>query len=203
MVEWLPIPEDALRDGDATAERWVRVRELWPDSGTLSEATVTKLLEERIVVVHGHIDDAVAQRRVAELLFLEHLSREKPVTVFVHSPGGVVTAAAAIVDTIENIAPRVETVVPHWATGAATWIAGSGARGRRSMGADASVAFVPLGPAVGGLPEEIRRLETLMSTSLARYSGRTAQEILEAMARSLRLSAASAIGWGLIDRVLR
>lgn len=194
----------ALRSGGA-AQRWNAICQL---SSTESRKRLrTLLLAHRTVALLGHLDDAEATRLISELLFLEDSDRTQPIWLFLHSRGGVVTAAAGVVDTFEKMRCPVHTIVPAWVSGVTTWIAAAGTPGQRAASTHATVQMNPLNaspsdPAHRSIAQtELKRLADLWEPSLARHTGRTRDAVQAALRCSRTFTAEEALAWRVVDRV--
>lgn len=195
----------ALRCDSGAAQRWGAICQL---SRTVPRKRLrTLLLEHRTVALLDHLDDAEATRLISELLYLEDSDRTQPISVFLHSRGGVVTAAAGVVDTFEQIHCPVHTIVPAWVSGVATWIAAAGAPGHRAASTRATVQMNPLnakpsGPAHQSIVDtELKRLQDLLEPSLTRHTGRTREAVRAMLRRRHTFTAEEARAWGIVDRV--
>jgi ATP-dependent Clp protease protease subunit len=204
---WRPLPEVALQLSHRTAERWAVLSEEWA-TGRSAEELRASLHPKRVLVLDETITDAVATRLISELLFLDYQDPSEAISLFVHSSGGVVTAAAAIVDAIAQVQAPVAVVVPRRAAGAAVWIAAAGQRSARYVGTNARLTLLPLvvpqdDPRMEELQRrELRRLEDLWETSLSTYTGRSRDEVRVGVAESREFVPKAAIEWGLVDGVL-
>ena len=169
----------------------------------------SRLLSDRIVYVGTEVDDGVANVVVAQLLHLESESPETPISLYLNSPGGSVTAALAIYDTMQFVrSPVATTCVGQAASSAALLLAG-GAPGRRTVLPHARVVLHQ--PSTGGqgtLPDlalqakEIVRLRAEMESILARHTGQTVERLRADTDRDLVLDATAAIAYGVVDGVL-
>ena len=169
----------------------------------------SRLLSDRIVYVGTEVDDGVANVVIAQLLHLESESPETPISLYLNSPGGSVTAALAIYDTMQFVrSPVATTCVGQAASSAALLLAG-GAPGRRTVLPHARVVLHQ--PSTGGqgtLPDlalqakEIVRLRAEMESILARHTGQTVERLRADTDRDLVLDATAAIAYGVVDGVL-
>ena len=169
----------------------------------------SRLLSDRIVYVGTEVDDGVANVVIAQLLHLESESPETPISLYLNSPGGSVTAALAIYDTMQFVrSPVATTCVGQAASSAALLLAG-GAAGRRTVLPHARVVLHQ--PSTGGqgtLPDlalqakEIVRLRAEMESILARHTGQTVERLRADTDRDLVLDATAAIAYGVVDGVL-
>lgn len=169
----------------------------------------SRLLSDRIVYVGTEVDDGVANVVIAQLLHLESESPEAPISLYLNSPGGSVTAALAIYDTMQFVrSPVANTCVSQAASSAALLLAG-GALGRRTVLPHARVVLHQ--PSTGGqgtLPDlalqakEIVRLRAEMESILSRHTGQTVERLRADTDRDLVLDATAAIAYGVVDGVL-
>jgi ATP-dependent Clp protease protease subunit len=168
----------------------------------------SRLLRERIVFVTGQVEDHMASLIVAQLLFLESENPSKPISMYVNSPGGVVTAGMAIHDTMQYIKPKVSTVCIGQACSMGSFLLAAGEKGMRIALPQARImVHQPSGGAQGMASDieiqakEILRLKHRMHELYADYTGKPEDEIAEAMDRDTWLSAEEAMEFGLVDKV--
>ncbi|MFI6518988.1 ATP-dependent Clp protease proteolytic subunit [Spirillospora sp. NPDC050679] len=178
--------------------------------GVRETSPYSKLFEERIVFLGTPVDDAAANDVTAQLLALEGADPDRPVSLYINSPGGSLTATAAILDTMGYIGPEVETVCVGQAGSAAAILLAAGSRGRRAALANARVLLrePEAGLSQGSSSDleiraaEILRLRERMERVLAEATGRDAASVRADLDRARFLSAAEAADYGLIDTVL-
>ena len=168
----------------------------------------SRLLRERIVFVTGQVEDHMASLIVARLLFLESENPSKPISMYVNSPGGVVTAGMAIHDTMQYIKPKVSTVCIGQACSMGSFLLAAGEKGMRIALPQARImVHQPSGGAQGMASDieiqakEILRLKHRMHELYSNYTGKPEKEIAEAMDRDTWLSAEEAQDFGLVDKV--
>ena len=168
----------------------------------------SRLLRERIVFVTGGIEDGMASLITAQLLFLESENPKKDVFMYINSPGGVVTAAMAIHDTMQYIRPRVGTVCVGQAASAGSFLLASGEPGMRVALSNSRIMIhQPSGGAQGMAADieiqarEILRMRHDLNKLYAQYTGQPLEAIELAMDRDKFLSASEAKDFGLIDEV--
>ena len=168
----------------------------------------SRLLRERIVFVTGQVEDGMASLIVAQLLFLESENPSKPISMYVNSPGGVVTAGMAIHDTMQYIKPRVSTVCIGQACSMGSFLLAAGEPGMRIALPQARImVHQPSGGARGMASDieiqakEILRLKQTMHELYSNYTGKSVKDIAEAMDRDTWLSAEEAKDFGLVDKV--
>jgi len=169
----------------------------------------SRLLKDRLIFVVGPIDDYMANIVVAQMLFLESENPEKEINLYINSPGGVVTAGLAIYDTMQFIKPDVSTICTGQAASMGAVLLGAGAKGKRYCLPHARVMIhQPLGGVQGQASDmEIHVRETLgvrdrLNRILAKHTGQTVEKIRQDTDRDNFLSAADAVEYGLIDKVL-
>ncbi|MFC4294487.1 ATP-dependent Clp protease proteolytic subunit [Novosphingobium tardum] len=168
----------------------------------------SRLLRERIVFVTGEVEDGMASLIVAQLLFLESENPSKDISMYINSPGGVVTAGMAIHDTMQYIKPRVSTVCVGQAASMGSFLLAAGEPGMRIALPNARImVHQPSGGARGMASDieiqarEILRLRTRMNSLYAKYTGKTLPEIEKAMDRDTFLEADEAMAFGIVDKV--
>ena len=167
-----------------------------------------KLFEERIIFLGTQVDDASANDIMAQLLVLEGLDPDRDITMYINSPGGSFTSLMAIYDTMQYVRPDVQTVCLGQAASAAVLLA-AGTPGKRAALPNARVLIHQ--PATGGVQgqvsdleiqaKEIDRMRTLMEETLARHTGRTAEQVRIDTDRDKILTAEEAKEYGIIDQV--
>lgn len=168
----------------------------------------SRLLRERIVFVTDQIEDNMASLIVAQLLFLESENPSKPISMYINSPGGVVTAGLAIHDTMQYIKPRVSTVCVGQAASMGSFLLAAGEPGMRIALPNARImVHQPSGGARGMAADieiqarEILRMRKRLNALYAKYTGKTLDEIEKAMDRDTFLEADEAMAFGIVDKV--
>lgn len=168
----------------------------------------SRLLRERIVFVTGQVEDGMASLIVAQLLFLESENPSKPISMYINSPGGVVTAGLAIYDTMQYIKPRVSTVCIGQAASMGSFLLAAGEPGMRIALPNARIMIhQPSGGARGMASDieiqarEILRIRSRMNDLYVKFTGRSLDEIEKAMDRDTFLEAEEARAFGLVDKV--
>ena len=169
----------------------------------------SRLLRERIVFVTGQVEDNMASLIVAQLLFLESENPSKPISMYINSPGGVVTAGMAIHDTMQYIKPRVSTVCVGQAASMGSFLLAAGEPGMRIALPNARImVHQPSGGARGMASDieiqarEILRIRKRMNDLYVKFTGRKLEEIEKAMDRDTFLEAEEAKEFGLVDHVM-
>ena len=168
----------------------------------------SRLLRERIVFITGQVEDNMASLIVAQLLFLES-ENSQDISIYINSPGGVVTAGMAIHDTMQYIKPKVRTVCIGQAASMGSFLLAAGEPGMRVALPNARIMIhQPSGGAQGQASDieiqaaEVLRLKERLNKILAENCGRKMEEILNDTDRDKFMDAGTAKEYGLIDEVL-
>ena len=169
----------------------------------------SRLLKERVIFLTGEINDDVASLICAQLLFLESENPEAPIHLYINSPGGVVTSAFAMLDTMHFISPEVSTVCIGQACSAGSLLLTAGAKGKRYALKNSRVmVHQPSGGARGQATdiqiqaEEILKLRDLLYKMYKEYTGQSLEKVKTLLERDTFLSAEEAQKLGLIDEVI-
>lgn len=177
--------------------------------GERSYDIYSRLLKERIIFLLGEVEDHMANLVVAQLLFLESENPEKDISLYINSPGGVVTAGLAIYDTMQFIKPDVSTLCIGQAASAAALLLCAGANGKRFCLPNSRVMIhQPLGGYRGQATDiEIHARETLavrerLNSIMGFHTNKTPEQIMKDTERDNFMSANQAVEYGLVDKVL-
>jgi ATP-dependent Clp protease protease subunit len=177
--------------------------------GERSYDIYSRLLKERIIFLLGEVEDHMANLVVAQLLFLESENPEKDISLYINSPGGVVTAGLAIYDTMQFIKPNVSTLCIGQAASAAALLLCAGAEGKRYCLPNARVMIhQPLGGYRGQATDiEIHARETLavrerLNAIMGKHTHKSPEQIMRDTERDNFMSASQAVDYGLVDQVL-
>ena len=169
----------------------------------------SRLLKERLIFMVGPIDDHMANVIVAQLLFLEAENPEKEISIYINSPGGIVTAGLAIYDTMQFIKPDVSTTCIGQAASMGALLLAAGAPGKRYALPNSRVMIhQPLGGFQGQATDidiharEILTLRQRLNEILAKHTGQSLETIARDTERDNFKSAEAARDSGLVDRVL-
>lgn len=171
----------------------------------------SRLLKERVIMLNGPIEDHMANLVVAQLLFLESENPEKDISLFVNSPGGVVTAGMAIYDTMQFIKPDVATFVLGQACSMGSLLAQAGAEGKRHMLPHARhMIHQPSGGAGGQATDmeiqvkEILKMKKILTEIYVKHNSKakTFDQLAADMERDKFMSAEEALEYGLIDKIV-
>lgn len=169
----------------------------------------SRLLEDRIIFLGDAIDPAVANTVIAQLLFLEKADPKKPITLYVNSPGGHVTAGLAIYDTMQYIKPDVITICVGLAASMGSIILAGGAKWKRyALKHSEIMIHQPLGGAewqatdIRIAAEHIIRTGDILYKILADHTGQTVKQVQKDCDRDNFMTAEQALKYGLIDKIL-
>jgi ATP-dependent Clp protease, protease subunit len=167
------------------------------------------LLRERIVMLNMPINDQVANVIISQLLYLDREDPDKDISLYIHSPGGVVTAGLAIYDTMQLIRPEVSTICLGMAASMATILLAAGTKGKRYALPHATIHMHQvLGGAQGQAADiviaakEIMRLDEIIRNILVKHTGQVMERVQHDTDRDYYLNTQQAIEYGLIDQVL-
>lgn len=177
--------------------------------GERSYDIYSRLLKERIIFLTGEIYDEMASLVCAQLLFLESENAEKDVNLYINSPGGVVTSALSILDTMRYIKCDVSTLCIGQACSAGSLLLSSGTKGKRFILPNARVMIhQPSGGAQGQATDieiharEILNIRERLNAIYAENTGKDIEEINNAMERDRFMSAKDALDFGLVDKII-
>ncbi|MBI1776906.1 MAG: ATP-dependent Clp endopeptidase proteolytic subunit ClpP [Proteobacteria bacterium] len=169
----------------------------------------SRLLKERIIFIVGPINDAVSSLVCAQLLFLEAENPNKEISLYVNSPGGIVTSGLAIYDTMQYVRPDIATMCIGQAASAASLLLTAGAKGKRfSLPNSRIMVHQPSGGAQGQATDiEIQAREIIatrkrLNEIYAHHTGQKIEVIEDAMERDKFMSPEDAKAFGLIDEVV-
>ena len=169
----------------------------------------SRLLKERIVFVVGPINDTVASLVTAQLLFLESEDPKKEISLYINSPGGLVTAGLGIYDTMQYIKPEVNTLCIGQAASMGSFLLAAGAKGKRFslpnsriMVHQPSAGFQGQATDIEIHANEVLSLKKRLNEIYSKHTGKSVDEIKTALERDNFMTADSAKSFGLIDSVV-
>ncbi|MDD7013402.1 MAG: ATP-dependent Clp endopeptidase proteolytic subunit ClpP [Treponema sp.] len=169
----------------------------------------SRLLKDRIIFIDGEIRDETADLVVAQLLYLESENPEKDISVYINSPGGVVTAGLAIYDTMQYVKCDVQTICMGQAASMAAILLAGGTKGKRfALPSSRVMIHQPRGGAEGQesdiaiIAKEIIRLKKLSISYLAKNTGKSEETLAADMERDFFMSAEEAKEYGIVDKVM-
>ena len=169
----------------------------------------SRLLRERIIFLNGEVNDALSALVCAQLLFLEADNPEKPIHLYINSPGGVVTSGFAMYDTMQHIKAPVHTLCLGTARSMGSLLLVAGEPGERAALPNASLhVHQPLGGFQGQASdiliqaEETQKTKTRITKLYAEHCGQSYAEVEATLDRDCFMTADEARAWGMIDRIL-
>ena len=169
----------------------------------------SRLLKDRIIFIGTPIDDNIANLVIAQMLFLEAEDPEREIWLYIHSPGGIVTAGLAIYDTMQFIKPPVATICMGQAASMGALLLAAGAPGKRSALPNSRMMIhQPLGGAQGQATDveiatkEMLKMKEQLETILVRHTGQPLERIRKDTDRNYFMSAEEAKAYGLVDEVM-
>ena len=167
------------------------------------------LLKERIIMLFTPINDQVANTIIAQLLYLEREDADKDISMYIQSPGGVISAGLAIYDTMQFIRPDVSTICVGMAASMATVLLCAGAKGKRYALPNATIHMhQAMGGAQGQATDieiaarEIMRMQDLIRGIIVKHSGKPTEDVIHDTDRDFYLDPEGALDYGIIDEVL-
>ena len=169
----------------------------------------SRLLKERIVFVVGPIHDAVASLVTAQLLFLESEDPKKEISLYINSPGGLVTAGLGIYDTMQYIKPEISTLCIGQAASMGSFLLAAGAKGKRFslpnsriMVHQPSAGFQGQATDIEIHANEVLSLKKRLNEIYSKHTGKSVDEIKSALERDNFMTPDNAESFGLIDKVV-
>jgi ATP-dependent Clp protease protease subunit len=170
----------------------------------------TRLGVERILFLGSEVNDAIANSLVAQMLYLDSEDNSKPIYLYINSPGGSVTAGLAIYDTIQYVKSEVVTICVGLAASMGAFLLGAGTKGKRlALPHSRIMIHQPLGGTsqrqasdIEIEAREILRIKDMLNQSMADMTGQGLTKIEKDTDRDYFMSAAEAVQYGLIDRVI-
>ena len=169
----------------------------------------SRLLKDRIIFIGTPIDDMIANLVIAQMIFLEGEDPDRDINLYIHSPGGVVTAGLAIYDTMQFVKPNVATLCLGQAASMAAVLLAAGAKGKRSALPNSRIMIhQPLGGTQGQVTDieiytkEVLKMKDQLNTILSKHTGRTMDQIDKDTDRNNFMSVEEAKSYGLIDEII-
>jgi ATP-dependent Clp protease protease subunit len=169
----------------------------------------SRLLKDRIIFIGTPIDDGVANAVIAQLLFLESQNAKDDIKMYINSPGGSVTSALAIYDTMQYVRPEVQTICIGMAASAAALLLAAGQKGKRMILPNAEVMIHQvLGGAQGQATDvdiharHILKVRDRLNKILAKHTGQKLAKIEKDTERDYFMDGAEARTYGIVDKVI-
>jgi ATP-dependent Clp protease, protease subunit len=190
------IPSVPYRLPGSTYERWIDI--------------YTRLNQERIIFLGQEVTDSLANSIIASLLYLDSDDQNKPIYIYINSPGGSVTAGMAIYDTMQHIKSEVVTICVGLAASMGAFLLASGSKGKRLALPHARIMIhQPMGGTgrrqatdIEIEAKQILRVRQELNELMAAQTGKTVEQIAKDTDRDYFMSAEEAQAYGLIDRVI-
>ena len=169
----------------------------------------SRLLKDRIVFIGTPIDDMVANLVIAQMIFLEGEDPDRDINLYIHSPGGMVTAGLAIYDTMQFVKPDVATLCMGQAASMGAVLLAAGAKGKRSVLPNSRImVHQPLGGTQGQTTDieiytrEMVKMREQLNGILAKHTGRPLEQIEKDTDRNYFMSAEEAKAYGIVDEII-
>ena len=169
----------------------------------------SRLLKDRIIFIGTPIDDMVANLVIAQMIFLEGEDPDRDINLYIHSPGGQVTAGLAIYDTMQFVKPDVATLCMGQAASMGAVLLAAGAKGKRSVLPNSRIMIhQPWGGTQGQTTDieiytrEMVKMKEQLNQILARHTGKTVDQLEKDTDRNHFMSAAEAKAYGLVDDII-
>lgn len=169
----------------------------------------SRLLKERIIFLHDEVNEVTASLVIAQLLFLEAEDKGKDISLYINSPGGIVTAGLAIYDTMQYISSDVSTICIGQAASMGALLLAGGAKGKRYALPNARIMIhQPLGGAQGQATDieiqaqEILRMKKMLNEILVKHTGQSIKQVEKDTDRDYFMAPDQAVAYGLIDEVI-
>jgi ATP-dependent Clp protease, protease subunit len=176
--------------------------------GERSYDIYSRLLKERIIFLASEIDETIADLVMAQLIFLEYEDADKDITIYINSPGGIVSAGLAIYDTMQFIRPDVCTICIGQAASMAAILLAAGTKGKRyALPHSRIMLHQPLGGAGGQASDiaihakEIVRIKDSLNEILTHHTGQKKEIIQKDTDRNFYMDAKEAMAYGIIDEI--
>ena len=169
----------------------------------------SRLLKDRIIFIGTPIDDVVANLVIAQMIFLEGEDPDRDINLYIHSPGGYVSAGLAIYDTMQFVKPAVATLCMGQAASMAAVLLAAGSKGKRSALPNARIMIhQPLGGTQGQTTDieiytkEMVKMRDQLNVILAKHTGRAVEQIARDTDRNYFMSPEESKEYGLIDEII-
>ncbi len=170
----------------------------------------SRLLKDRIIFLGEPIDDAVANTLIAQLLFLDAESSKDDIKIYINSPGGSVTSAMAMYDTIQHVKANVATICIGQAASAAAVLLSAGTKGKRYALPNARIMIHQVAGGMEGRQKDVEiqakemlRIKDQVNQILAKHTGQTVKKIETDTDRDYFMTAEEAKKYGIIDKIIQ
>merc|ERR1719420_2417330 len=180
------------------------------DTGNGNIDVMSRLLQDRILILGGQVNDEIANVMIAQMLYLASQDAEKDITIYINSPGGSVSAGLAIFDTMQFVPCDVSTVCFGMAASMGAFLLGAGTKGKRKSLPNARIMIhQPLGGAQGQAADieiqakEILFIREVLNTYIADYCDQPKDKVEQDCDRDFFMTAEEAVDYGIIDEVIK
>ncbi|HEY4528151.1 MAG TPA: ATP-dependent Clp protease proteolytic subunit [Candidatus Paceibacterota bacterium] len=170
----------------------------------------SRLLKERVVFLGGSINDAVANTVIAQLLFLEHEDPKKDIRLYVNSPGGSVSSALAVYDTMQYVKPDVATICVGLAASAAAVLLAAGTKGKRYALPNSEIMIHQVFGQAEGQASDVKitadhiiHIREKINKILAKHTAQSLAKIENDTDRDFYMDAAEAKTYGIVDQIIK
>lgn len=170
----------------------------------------SRLLKDRIIFVGGPIDDAVANAVIAQLLFLDAQNSKEDIKIYVNSPGGMVTAAMAIYDTMQYVKADVQTICVGMAASGAALLLAAGKKGKRYILPNSEVLIHQVMGGTQGQATDvdiharhILKIKDRLNKIMAKHTGQKLEKVERDTERDYFMSADEALEYGIVDKIIK
>lgn len=178
--------------------------------GERSYDIYSRLLKDRIIFIGSAIDDGVANAVIAQLLFLASQSDKEDIKIYINSPGGVVTSALAIYDTMNYVSPDVQTICVGITASSAALLLAAGAKGKRMILPNGEVLIHQVMGGTEGQATEIDihakhilKMRERLNKILAKHTGQTLSKVEKDTERDYFMTAEEAKKYGIVDKIIK
>jgi ATP-dependent Clp protease protease subunit len=169
----------------------------------------SRLLKDRIIFIGTPIDDTIANLVIAQMIFLEGEDPDRDINLYIHSPGGYVTAGLAIYDTMQFVKPAVATLCMGQAASMAAVLLAAGAKGKRSALPNSRIMIhQPSGGTQGQTTDieiytrEMVKMRDQLNDIMAKHTGKSVEQVSKDMDRNYFMSVEESKAYGLIDEII-
>lgn len=170
----------------------------------------SRLLKDRIIFIGSPIEDGMANAVIAQLLFLESQNSREDIKIYINSPGGVVTSALAIYDTMQYVKPDIQTICVGLAASAASLLLAAGTKGKRMILPNGEVMIHQvMGGARGQATDidihakQILKTKKKLNEIMAKHTGQKVSKVEEDTERDYFMSAQEAKKYGIVDKIIQ
>ena len=170
----------------------------------------SRLLRDRIIFLGSAIDDGIANSVIAQLLFLDSESQKDDIKLYINSPGGVVSSALAIYDTMQYVKSDVQTICVGLAASGAALLLSSGAKGKRFILPNGEVLIHQVMGGTQGQATDvdihakhILKLKDKLNKIMAKHTGQKQEKIIKDTDRDYFMSAEEAKEYGIVDKIIK